>query len=270
MESRVLVGVPGQSLQAMDGIPDAIPESWVMSRRYFTTLARAGAMPVMVPLLHDDEPTLRALYDHLDGLFLAGGVDVDPQVYGEARHALCGRTDAARDAVEVQLTRWAMAEGKPVLGVCRGLHVINVAMGGSLWQDTSALYPGAIKHDYFPTQGFERDLLAHSVDVASGSRLGAALGTGEVAVNSMHHQGIQRLGRQLVVTAVAPDGLIEGIESKSGDFAVAVQWHPEALPNGHSGTLELFTAFTRACATWRDRVSRRDAAQGSRTARRRA
>jgi putative glutamine amidotransferase len=270
MEPRVLVGVPGQSLQAMDGIPEGIPESWVMSRRYFTTLARAGAVPVMVPLLHDDEPTLRALYDHLDGLFLAGGVDVDPHVYGHERHELCGRTDAARDAVEVQLARWAMADGKPVLGVCRGLHVINVAMGGSLWQDTSALYPGAIKHDYFPTQGFDRDHLAHNVEVSAGSRLGAALGTGTVPVNSMHHQGIQTLGRQLAVTAVAPDGLIEGIESMGDNFLVAVQWHPEALPDEHSGTLELFTAFTRACAAWRNRVNQRDAALDSQAARRRA
>ena len=269
MESRVLVGVPGQSLQAMDGIPEGIPESWVMSRRYFTTLARAGAVPVMVPL-HDDEPTLRALYDHLDGLFLAGGVDVDPQVYGHQRHELCGRTDAARDAVEIQLARWAIADGKPLFGVCRGLHILNVAMGGTLWQDASALFPGAIKHDYFPTQGFARDHLAHNVDVASDSRLAAALGTGAVLVNSMHHQGIRKLGKQLVVTAIAPDGLIEGIEVKGDNWVVAVQWHPEALPEAHSGTMELFTAFTRACAAWRTRVSQRDSAADSRSARRQA
>jgi putative glutamine amidotransferase len=240
----------------MDGIPAGIPDSWVMSGRYFTALARAGAVPVMVPLLQDDEATLRALYDHLDGLFLAGGVDVDPEVYGQQRHELCGRTDTARDAVELKLARWAADDGKPVLGVCRGLHVINVAMGGTLWQDCGALFPGSIKHDYFPTQGFERDHIAHTVDVSGDSRLAAALGSGTVEVNSMHHQGIRKLGDRLQASAVAPDGLIEGIESKGDGFLVAVQWHPEALAEEDTGTTELFRAFTSACAAWRERVSR--------------
>lgn len=245
---RVLVGVPGQSLQAMDGIPDGIPDSWIMSRRYFTTLARAGAVPVMVPLLDDDEATLRALYDRLDGVFLAGGVDLDPASYGQARHELCGRTDPARDAVELMLARWAVAEGKPLLGVCRGLHVLNVAAGGTLFQDIAALVPDSIKHDFFPTQGFARDFLSHTVKVAAGTRLARAFGAGETSVNSMHHQGIDRLGAGLAATAHAPDGLIEAVETRGSGFVVAVQWHPEALAEDHPGTVALFGAFTAACA----------------------
>jgi putative glutamine amidotransferase len=250
-----LIGVPGQSLQAMDGIPEGIPQSWVMSRRYFTALSQAGGVPIMVPLLDAEPETLRALYDRLDGVFLAGGVDVSPECYGQERTELCGRTDAARDAVEIALARWAIAEGKPLLGVCRGLHVVNVAMGGTLWQDCTAFYPGSIKHDYFPTQGFARDHIAHDVDVTRGSRLSAALGGGAVAVNSMHHQGVMRLGGGLHVTAHAPDGLIEAIETPAHDgWMVAVQWHPEALVDDDARTAALFHAFIAASVAWRAAV----------------
>jgi len=254
MEARVLIGVPGQTLQAIDGIPDGIPDSWVMSRRYFTALSQASAVPVMVPLLDRDEATLRALYDRLDGVFLAGGVDVAPASYGQEWTELCGRTDEARDTVETALARWAIADGKPLLGVCRGLHVVNVAMGGTLWQDCMALYPGSIKHDYFPTQGFERNHIAHHVEVARGSRLAGAFGASAVAVNSMHHQGVMQLGSGLRVTALAPDGLVEAIEAPSGEgWLVAVQWHPEALVDDDARTARLFHAFTAACDAWRRR-----------------
>jgi putative glutamine amidotransferase len=251
MQSRVLIGIPTQSLQAMDGIPEDVPDSWVMSRRYFTALTRAGAVPIMVPLLDDDVDTLRAMYERMDGVFLAGGVDVDPAAYGQARSDACGRTDPARDTVELALTRWAVADGKPLLGVCRGLHILNVALGGTLHQDTALYVPGSIKHDYFPMQGFARDLLSHEVDVASGSRLGDVLGSGAVGVNSMHHQAIRDLGRGLRPTAIAPDGLIEAIEGLNGSFSVAVQWHPEALIDEEPRTVELFLAFVDACARYR-------------------
>jgi putative glutamine amidotransferase len=242
----------------MDGIPENIPDSWVMSRRYFVALAQAGAVPVMVPLLDDDPATLRALWERLDGVFLAGGVDMDPSTYGQARSEWCGRTDLARDAVELQLVRWSLAEGKPLLGVCRGLHVMNVAAGGTLWQDCTALFPGSLKHDYFPTQGFDRDYLAHEVNVVPGSRLEAALHQSHVTVNSMHHQGIRQLGAGLHVTARAPDGLIEAIESTGDGFALAVQWHPEALEDAET-MARLFRDFTAACA-----AGRRDAAGAAR------
>jgi putative glutamine amidotransferase len=260
MENRVLIGVPGQSLQAMDGIPADVPDSCVMSRRYFLALARAGAVPIMVPLLDDDEATLRGIYARLDGVFLAGGVDVDPAAYGDERAVVCGRTDAARDAVEVALTRWAVTDGKPLLGVCRGLHVLNVATGGTLYQDIAADLDVSIKHDYFPMQGFARDYLAHEVDVLQGTALASVFGAGPLPVNSMHHQGIAELGRGLRVSAVAPDGLIEAIETTDGGFGVAVQWHPEALIDGDERTLELFHRFVDACDEYRGVTGVRSAA----------
>jgi putative glutamine amidotransferase len=209
----------------------------------------------MIPLMDDDEATVRAVYDRLDGVFLAGGVDVHSTLYGQEPGPRLGRTDLPRDRVELALTRWAVADGKPLLGVCRGLHVLNVALGGTLHQDIALALPDSIKHDYFPGQGFARDYCAHHVDVAAGSRLSKALGAGAEPVNSMHHQGIAELGRGLRPSALAPDGLIEAVESGDDAYCVAVQWHPEALSDDHPGTTALFRGFAAACAEWsaRDR-----------------
>lgn len=243
--------MPTQTLQAIEGIPEGLPISWVMNHRYFRALAAVGAVPWMVPLLDDDAATLRAIYERLDGVFVAGGVDVDPASYGAERHALCGVTDLPRDAVEIAFTRWALDEGKPFLGVCRGMQVLNVACRGTLYQDCTDEYPDAIKHDYFPTAGYARDYLAHEVTIASGTRLRAAFGAEKVLVNSMHHQGVRDLGEGLLASAFSPDGLIEGIESPNGTFAVGVQWHPEVLFERDAGTRRLFEAFIEAATAWR-------------------
>lgn len=245
---RPLIGIPAQTLQAIDGIPDGLPHSWVMNSRYYHAAAALGAVPVMVPLFHDDEATLRALFDRLDGLLIAGGVDVDPVRYGEAPHPRLGRTDPARDAVELTLARWAVEEKKPVLGLCRGHQVLNVVLGGTLWQDIEAQVPGAIRHDYFPTSGFSRDFLAHDVTLESGSRLHGAFGAATIRVNSMHHQAIHALAPALRVAARAPDGVIEGVESGTDHFLVGVQWHPEIFEPTDPRTRQLFREFVAAAS----------------------
>lgn len=250
--ARPVIGVPTQTLQAIDGIPEGLPHSWVMNHRYFLALTSVGAVPWMVPLLDNDADTLRAIYDHLDGVFIAGGVDVDPSSYGEERHALCGSTDLPRDIVELTFARWAMEEGKPFFGLCRGMQVMNVARNGTLYQDCSELYPGAIKHDYFPTAGFARDYLAHEITVVPDSLLHAAFGAERVMVNSMHHQGVKALGDGLIPTAYSPDGLIEAIEAEGEPFAIGVQWHPEMLIERDPGTHRLYTAFVKAARQWRE------------------
>jgi putative glutamine amidotransferase len=250
MESRPLIGVPTQTLQAIDGIPDDLPHSWVMNHRYLTALAATGAAPVLVPLLAGDDAALRAIYDALDGVFIAGGVDVDPSSYDEPRADACGRTDPDRDAVEIRFTQWARADGKPLLGVCRGLQIMNVAAGGSLYQDCATEFAGSIKHDYFPNAGHARDYLAHTVHVDPGTRLHDIFGADEVQVNSMHHQGLARIADDLTVSATAPDGLIEALEATDHPFAVGVQWHPEMLVDTDSGTRRLFEAFVAAAASF--------------------
>lgn len=249
MSGRPLIGLPTQTLEE---IPGELPQCWVMSQRYVLTLAAAGAVPYVIPLL-DDQATLRAIYETLDGVFLCGGVDVGPQHYGQSRHRLCGRTDEARDRTELQLVEWAMADKKPVFGVCRGIQVINIAHGGTLHQDIAFEIKGAIKHDYFPIQGrYSRDLLTHSVDVDTESRLGSLLGVRSIKVNSMHHQAIERVGHGLVPTAWAPDGVIEALESQNGHYLVGVQWHPEELAATDPRMRRLFGQFIRESRRYRE------------------
>jgi len=230
-------------------VPGELPRCWIMSNRYVQVLAEVGAVPWLIPLLPNDKETLRAIYERLDGVFLTGGVDVDPSEYGEIKHPLCGRTDPDRDAVEIQMVKWALEDKKPVLAVCRGFQVLNVAFGGTLFQDVGDQYPGAMKHDHFPKADGTppRDYLSHDVCVAPGSRLAQYLGSSQTPVNSMHHQGIKQLGPGLAANAWAPDGLIEGIEGTNGQFLIAVQWHPEELAQSDAGMRRLFTAFIDAC-----------------------
>ena len=247
MQQRPVIGIPTQNLKAIDRIPEDLPDSWVMNQRYFLACTAVGAVPWMVPLLDEDMATVRAIYDRLDGIFLAGGVDMDPASYGEERTEYCGRTDGARDAVELAFARWALEDGKPVLGVCRGMQVLNVAAGGTLVQDCAAQWDKSIKHDYFPGAGWARDHLAHDIEVSEGSRLHRAFRGQTVQVNSMHHQGIRRLGTGLQATAIAPDGLIEALEATDeSHFLVGVQWHPEMLIDADPGTRRLFEDFIEA------------------------
>jgi putative glutamine amidotransferase len=254
MQKRPLIGIPTQSLHSMHGVPTDLPASFAMSERYIRTIAEAGGVPYMLPLLYDDEETARAMYETLDGVLLPGGADLDPTSYAEDRHPACDRSDPPRDQLELMLVRWAMADHKPVLGICRGLQIMNVAAGGTLYQDVAQQLPGAIKHDYFPGRGFERDHLAHEVRIVNEhSRLAGIFGAGALPVNSLHHQGIRRLGDGLLVTAVAPDGLVEAVEYPGDDyFMVAVQWHPESLYAGDDRARRFFAAFVEAAAAFRE------------------
>lgn len=242
--------VIGITTQTLEAIPDHLPRCWVMSQRYVDVLVRAGATPWLVPLLEGNEATLRQIYERLDGLFLPGGVDMHPSTYGEEPTPLCGHTDAARDWTELLFVRWALGDGKPVLAVCRGAQVLNVAVGGSLYQDVGAQHPDAIKHDHFPLNGRRRDELAHEVEIAPGSRLHRLLGAETLPVNSMHHQGIARLAPGLRAVATSPDGLIEGVEGGSnGQFVLGVQWHPEDLIDVDPRMRRLFDAFLDASSS---------------------
>ncbi len=248
--SRPVIGLTTQTLHSIDGIPPGLPASWVMNQRYFLAATMVGAVPWMIPLFDDDLNTLREIYERLDGILIPGGVDINPLEYGEAVRPECGNLDPARDRVELQLTLWAMEDGKPLLGLCRGLQVINVASGGTLWQDLASQNGAFHKHDYFPTAGFERDHLAHEVDVTAGTKLARYLESSRAHVNSMHHQGIKQLGRGLVASATAPDGLIEAVEGGTDAFLVGVQWHPEVFEMADPHVRHLFGGFIQAARAW--------------------
>jgi putative glutamine amidotransferase len=252
---RPVISVTTHTLQSLPGIPPDMPQSWVMSQRYILALTAAGAIPWLVPLVADDAEALRGIYEEVDGVFLPGGLDVDPACYGGGQHPRTDRADAARDRVELTLTRWALEDRKPVLGVCRGVQVMNVVAGGTLYQDLADQRAGSIKHDYFPFDGgrYARDFLAHEVEVAERTRLAEILGVRALKVNSMHHQGIKALGRGLVAAAVAPDGVIEATESDDGHFFIGVQWHPEALADADPRMRRIFQAFVDAANEYREK-----------------
>jgi putative glutamine amidotransferase len=250
MDERPVIGVTTQTQEA---IPNELPACWIMGQRYVEVLTSFGAVPWLVPLIANDEPTLRAIYERLDGIFLPGGADVDPSSYGDDKHSACGRTDIARDRTEVTLVRWAAEDAKPVFAVCRGEQILNVAAGGTLYQDL-AHREGSIKHDYFPVNGlYTREYRSHHVRITEGTRLARLLEDDVVQVNSMHHQGIKTLAPSLVASAVAPDGVIEAVEpaNGAGQFMIGVQWHPENLVESDPRMHRLFTAFVEASLAYR-------------------
>ena len=253
-DRRPLIGITTQSLHSIDGIPADLPTSWMMNQRYLHAVVAHGGLPVMIPLLAHDDSTLRALFERLDGVLVPGGVDLDPSAFGEPRHPLCGRVDADRDHVELAVTRWAIEDRKPLFGLCRGLQIINVALGGTLYQDIQAQRPNSIKHDFFPNAGFARDYLAHDVDLAAGSRLRDLLGGASLPVNSMHHQAIKDVAPGLAVSAVAPDGVVEAVELDRGDqFLLGVQWHPERIAEKQPEQFRLFERFVGAAEQYKSK-----------------
>jgi putative glutamine amidotransferase len=248
MERRAVIGITTQNIRTISGIPELVPDSWMMSQRFIRAAVAAGGIPWMIPLLDADTETLRLTYERLDGLLLPGGADIDPDSYAAERHPLTVGTDPPRDVVEGRLVEWALEDGMPVLGLCRGIQVINIVLGGTMYQDLAAEYRGAIKHDYVPAQGYARDRLSHDVEIVDGSRLARILGATTRPVNSMHHQGVRDLGRGLIATARAPDGLIEALELPEHPFMLGVQWHPEALCPSDAGSRRLFVEFVAASA----------------------
>lgn len=209
---------------------------------YVRAVLRAGGVPlVLSPLIgvaHNG-----TLLDALDGLVLSGGEDVDPAHYGHTPHPDLGAVDPLRDAFELAIYRDAAARRLPVLAICRGIQLVNVALGGTLWQDIPSERPEAIPH----AQGTGRDDRTHPVEITPGSRLADALGTTRCEVNSFHHQSIRDLAPGLLVTARAPDGEIEGVEAAAEDgWMLAVQWHPEEFhQHGAAPDHGLFDALIR-------------------------
>jgi putative glutamine amidotransferase len=211
---------------------------------YIDAVQKAGGIPVLIPLgLSEDD--LCELFEQLDGLLLPGGGDVAAQYYDSEHPELISEVDDDRDRVEIFLARLAVAQQKPLLAICRGHQLLNVALGGTLYEDITLQLPAALRHDNFNL--FPRNHLAHSVAIVPGSRLAARFnGMPEVRVNSLHHQGVRDLAPKLTTAAFAPDGLIEAVELPGHPFAIGVQWHPENLVDDEPLMLELFKGLTAA------------------------
>lgn len=222
---------------------------------YLRCLTAAGALPVVVPL--ELSPyALRGIFDRLDGILLTGGGDMDPTHFHEAPHPAITTVKAERDTAEILVARWAAQQDVPLLGICRGHQVVNVALEGSLFQDIPTQIPTTLKHD--SGQALPLDYVAHQVALQHDSRLAQVLGADDVATNSRHHQAVRQVGSGLRAVAHTADGVIEATESPTARFLCTVQWHPENLCNGSRATnmTPLFAAFTNAAAAYQhDRVN---------------
>lgn len=214
---------------------------------YVQAVVNAGGLPVAIPVgLTSDEQD--ELFSRLDGVLFTGGSDIDPVRFDGLPHPRVYGIDARRDELEMRYVQKAAKEGKPFLGICRGIQSVNVALGGSLYTDLADQMDQSLRHDYYPD--IPRDYLAHPVSVASDSRLAQIFGENAFGVNSLHHQGIQRLGNCLRAVAYSPDHLVEAVELPDHPFGVAVQWHPEWL-QAYAPQRHLFKAFVEAASNSR-------------------
>ena len=224
---------------------DQNPERAYVNSAYLHAVQQAGGVPVLLPP-QLSKSSLERLVRGLDAVLLTGGGDMDPASFGEAPHPTLYDVAPSRDALETAVTHIALEKRTPLLAICRGIQVLNVALGGSLYQDV-ATDPGTqVQHSQKET----RDQTTHKVAVTPGSRLAGVLGTDNVEVNSFHHQVIKALGRGLTAVAWAPDQLIEGVElADDSRFVLGVQWHPEHLVGSSEPARRLFAALIGAAGT---------------------
>lgn len=214
-----------------------------MGDNYIRAVTEAGGIPVILPN-NMDLSVIREMIDRLDGVLLSGGGDVDPALYGKRPNGHLGSVNPRRDAFEIAVAQYVLNEtDKPLLGICRGIQVMNVAMGGTLYIDLPS--EGKLCHSLTM---YQRDLLSHEIDVAEHSRLATILGEGVSRVNSFHHEAVLDCADCFRVSAVSvPDGVIEAIELPGDRFAVGVQWHPEEL-TARDEARALFRAFVDAAS----------------------
>lgn len=225
---RVVIAMPRMSTD---------PEPTVAQSKYIESLARAGAGMRWVELSDPEQAVQDALT--CDGLLLPGGGDMDPKFYGQARIPACGEPNLLRDAAEPLLLRAFLAADKPVLGICRGIQVMNAVLGGDLYQDIKPF-------EQLPHNGHWAKV--HTVTVRRGTLLSRILGQDTVLVNSQHHQAVDRVAPGFTLAALSEDGIVEAIEKPDARFCLGVQWHPEWLSDADPAMQGLFDAFVNACS----------------------
>ena len=215
------------------GIPCSIyPDAWYTPANgnaisYLRALEAAGGIPALIHLTRDAE-VIDAHYTYCDAILFAGGEDVGPAHYGAAPHPKLGPTNPEQDELEIALARRAVAEGKPVLGICRGIQLLNVALGGTLYQDIGSEIAGALNHSE-STELRDMSHPAHPIDLAQGCWLARQLDTIAPIVNTLHHQALRDIAPSLRLIGRAPDGVVEAVEGSAGGFVLGVQCHPEEL-----------------------------------------
>ncbi len=233
---KPLIGITTRNGKDADGHPLT-----ALQHSYINAIVQAGGMPILIPSMLSEENFLD-LYSRLEGILFSGGGDVSLEYFNGSDHPRIGEVDKGRDSTEISLMRSAVNDGKPVLGICRGAQVMNVALGGTLYTHIHDQLPGALDHDY---PGNLRRALVHPVNVDEASRSAEIFGGTLLNVNSLHHQGLKDIAPGLRVAGHAPDGLVEIVEIPDHPYAVAVQWHPEWLTD-QPAMQRLFKSFVDA------------------------
>lgn len=220
------------------------PLEYTLPKSYVQAIENAGGLPVVLPPIENVE-MIREYLEHIDGLLLTGGVDVDPLLFGYEPVPEMGRIDPYRDFFEMHLAKAALEKGMPILGICRGCQLLNIAAGGTVIQDIpSALgRDKVIKH----SQTAPRWYATHTVEFTAGSKLERVFGTRNLSINSYHHQAIKDPAPGFTVTALAKDGVVEAIEKEDHPFLIGVQWHPELMFQRNPIFTNLFKSFVEAC-----------------------
>lgn len=240
MSNKPIIGITTNALFKPVGNTDG---KWITYNNveYEKAILRVGGIPLLLPVTSDLE-VIKAQLDLCQGILLAGGDDLNPLTYSEEPTKLLGETNMATDRCHLAIAHYALITQKPLLGICRGMQVLNVACGGNVYQDLSEYPRERFKH----TQTAPRFECCHSISTLEGSLLNQLLGA-TLQVNSFHHQAIHRLGTKVTDTAWSKDRIIEGIELDDYPFGVGVQWHPEIMLASDNKMLTLFETFISAC-----------------------
>jgi putative glutamine amidotransferase len=241
MSQRPIIGITTMSDHDAAGLH---APRFSNNQSYSKAVMAAGGIPLLIPQVEDAE-SLRALYECLDGVLIPGGVDINTRYFHEEARPEVDLPDNGLDFVETTLLPWALADDMPVFGICRGHQVLNVIMGGTLWQDIPSEYPTVFDHRESYKRKI-RDYLAHDVRIAADSRLREIVGAERVWVNTSHHQAVKAVAPGLRPTAWSPDEICEGLESAEHTFLLSVQWHPEEMVRKHEWARRLFGALVDA------------------------
>ena len=230
-----LIGITTMNIKNPGSSAELTANGWT----YTDAISKAGGLPVLLPSL-TDSAQLDALTERCDGFIFSGGIDVTPCCYGEMPHPLLGETSLKLDRSQIGLMKRVIAAGKPFLAICRGHQVLNVACGGTLYQDNS-LHGGEIARHMVKN---DRGDVSHQITVHPDTMLHTMFGD-RIWINSYHHQSIHKLGEGLKVTAVADDGIIEAVELTDYPYGIGLQWHPEAMLPADDTMLPLFTRLIK-------------------------
>lgn len=233
MKTKKIIGISG-SIIFEQGMHPMFERSYV-NNDYIQSVIRAGAIPFIIPF-NESENVIKEQIESCDGLILSGGHDVFPHNYGQEPHQKIGEVWPERDVFDLRLIKYATEKQIPILGICRGFQMINVNCGGSLVQDLSLKAGVTIKH----AQNQRPDLGTHHVTIHKDSILYGIFNQTEIMVNSFHHQIVDKLGTNLIATAISPDGVVEAFQAINGPWMMGVQWHPEMMSQTNDGMQAIF------------------------------